>query len=309
MTASIRTVAVIGAGTIGASWAALFSAAGRQIRVYDPSPECEAFVRDYLDAAWPALEALRMVAPGGPGPLAFFSSPQEAVEGADFIQESVPERLEIKHAIYRQIEPSLTPDAVVASSASGLLLADMQQGWRDPGRFVLGHPFNPPHLIPLVEVLGNAETSEAALELAEAFYAACKKVTIRLNKEVPGHVANRLQAALWREAINLAVEGVASVSDIDKAVATGPGLRWAVMGPHMLFSLGSGGQGMEGFCERFGDGIQAWWETMGRPGLTPEVRRILADGVKDEEAGRDFAALSAERDRKLVAILKAIGGG
>ena len=233
----VETVAVLGAGTIGASWTALFLAAGLDVDVYDPSDEAERYVRDYLETAWPSLEKLGLSRASEPPNPSFFATPEEAVGRAQFVQESVPERLELKHDIYRRIEPHLAPEAIVASSASGLMVREMQEGWRDPGRFILAHPFNPPHLIPLVELLANERTADGVLDRAERFYEACGKVTIRMNKEIPGHVANRLQSALWREAIHLVVEGVASVEDVDKAVWAGPGLRWSVMGPHMLFSL------------------------------------------------------------------------
>lgn len=302
----IATVAVIGAGTIGASWTALFLAAGLKVRVHDPSPTVRDDVADYIARAWPNLLALGLASDPSPGAATCFSTPEEAVAGADFVQESVPERIEIKHDLYRRIEPHLDADALVASSASGLLVREMQQGWRDPGRFLLAHPFNPPHLIPLVELLGNERTSGDVLERAERFFRRCGKVTIRVNKEVPGHVANRLQAALWREAVHLVAEGVATVKDVDLAVSAGPGLRWAVMGPHMLFSLGSGGHGIRAFCERYGDSFHRWWADLGAPRVTPEIGDLLARGISEEEAGRDFAALAAERDEKIVAALKAI---
>ena len=302
----IETVAVIGAGTIGASWAALFLARGLEVDVYDPSDEAERYVGDYLETAWPSLEKLGLTQTAAPRKPSFFATPEEAVRRAQFVQESVPERLDVKHDVYRRIEPQLAPEAIVASSASGLLVREMQEGWSDPGRFILAHPFNPPHLIPLVELLANQRTAEGVLDRAERFYDACGKATIRLNKEVPGHVANRLQAALWREAIHLVVEGVASVEDVDKAVWAGPGLRWSVMGPHMLFSLASGGHGMDKFCERYRDSFHRWWESLGAPELTPEVGAALADGIAREEAGRDFQTLASLRDAKLVAVMRSL---
>nr|WP_067290189.1 3-hydroxyacyl-CoA dehydrogenase NAD-binding domain-containing protein [Marinobacterium profundum] len=301
-----KVAAILGAGTIGASWTALFLAAGLEVDVYDPSDNAEAFVRDYVKHAWPSLERLGLTANGAMDRVQFFRTPEEAVVRAQFVQESVPERIEIKHELYARIEPHLRPEAIVASSASGLLVKEMQDGWTNPGRFILGHPFNPPHLIPLVELLGNDKTDSDVLAQAEQFYAACGKVTIRVNKEVPGHVANRLQAALWREAIHLVVEGVASVEDVDKAVYAGPGLRWSVMGPHMLFNLGSGGHGLGVFCERFGASFHRWWDDLGDPRLTPEVIETLLAGVQMEEKGRGFDELAAERDRKIVEASRAM---
>jgi carnitine 3-dehydrogenase len=216
----------------------------------------------------------------------------------------VPERLDIKHALFRRIEPYLRPSAILASSASGLMVKEMQEGLSDPSRLIVAHPFNPPHLIPLVELVANERTASGVIERAEAFYASCARITIRVQREVPGHVANRLQAALWREAIHLVNEGVATVEDVDKAVWAGPGLRWAVMGPHMLFSLGPGGQGLSVFCERYSSSFHRWWDDLGAPRLTPEVTAKLVRGVAHEERGRSFDSIADERDCLIVAMLK-----
>ncbi len=301
----IERAGVLGAGVIGASWTALFLAAGLEVDVYDPMEGAERKVRDYVLRAWSALEDLGMTEKGDPDRVRFHSEPSAAVVDAQFVQENVPERLEIKHALYADIEPYLAPEAIVASSASGLMVSEMQKGWRDPARFLLGHPFNPPHLIPLVELLVNERTADGVLEAAETFYAGVGKVTIRVNREVPAHVSNRLQAALWREAINLVALGVASVEDVDKAIWAGPGLRWSAMGPHMLFHLAAGPGGLGAFCERYGDSFHRWWDDLGSPRLTPEVIRQLADGVAEAAGGADVAAASQERDAFIVATLKA----
>ena len=304
---NIEKIGIIGSGVIGASWSALFLASGYEVVNYDPKPNNKEETLRYIEKAWSHLEDLGSVTEGGsPSRISFTSDPAKAVEGCGFIQESVPERLNIKHETYGRIEPALLECAIISTSSSGLLLRQMQAGLKDPSRLILGHPFNPPHLIPLVELLGNELTAEGVLDRAAQFYETCGKVTIRVNKEVPAHVANRLQAALWREAISLVAEGVASVEDVDKAVTAGPGLRWSVMGPHMLFNLGSGGGGIETFCEKFGPSFQTWWETMGTPDLTSEVISLLQKGIVQEEAGRDFDTLAAERDAKLIASIKAL---
>ena len=295
----VERVAVLGAGTIGASWTALYLARGLTVEVYDNDPAREAYVRNYVATAWPSLERLGLAAAGDPEGMRFHGQAAGAVRGVQFVQESVPERLEIKHETYRAIEPALEPGALIATSASGLLVGDMGSVLARPERLILAHPFNPPHLIPLVELLGEDD----AVDWAAAFYGRCGKETIRLRKEVPGHVANRLQAALWREAIHLVLEGVASVEDVDKAIVHGPGLRWAIMGPHMLFDLASGGHGIKVFCERFGESFDRWWADLGSPALTAETVSSLTRGVEEEAAGRSFAQLAAERDAKLVALL------
>jgi len=300
---NFERVSVLGAGVIGSSWAALFLAAGLHVNVFEPAKEGERAVREYIERAWPTLEILGLTQNGDPQRINFHSSAKMAVREVQFVQESIPERLELKHQLFAEIEPHLSTEVIVASSASGLMVSEMQKGWRNPSRFLLGHPFNPPHLIPLVELLVNEQTAEGVLEAAEAFYHQVGKVTIRVKREMPGHVANRLQAALWREAIHLVQSGVASVEDVDKAVWAGPGLRWAAMGPHMLFHLGAGPGGMMEFCNRYRDSFHRWWADLGEVELTPEVAEILTDGIQAEAKGRDVQSVSAQRDALIVRML------
>lgn len=301
----MQQVAVLGAGVIGASWTALFLAAGLRVKVYDPNPNTEQSVNDYVANAWPTLTKLGLTTQGNLNAVSFHQQPKDAVVDVQFVQESVPERLAIKHELYAKIEPYLAPEAIVASSASGLLVKEMQQGWQNPARFILAHPFNPPHLIPLVELLANERTAAGVLEQAEAFYQQVGKVTIRVKREVPAHVANRLQAALWREAIHLVASGVASVEDVDKAVWAGPGLRWAAMGPHMLFHLGAGQGGLEEFCRRYQDSLSRWWADLGDVEWTPELVQQLVQGINQESQGQTLNELAAERDALIVNMLKA----
>jgi 3-hydroxybutyryl-CoA dehydrogenase len=288
------------------SWSALFLASGRNIAAFDTLAAAEKATRDYIEMAWPALQALGLVKPGAPGKLTFHRSAAEAVRDADFVQENVQERIEIKQALFAEIEPALKPTAIVASSASGLTLTEMQAGWKDPARFVLGHPFNPPHLIPLVEMLANAATAPGVAEQAEQFYRDTGKVTIRVQREVPGHVANRLQAALWREALHLVKTGVASVKDVDTAVWAGPGLRWAAMGPTMLFHLGAGPGGIASFCERYAPSFNRWWDDLGVLHLDETLAEQLASGIAENVGEQTTAELSAKRDALIVAMQKAI---
>ncbi|MCL4128346.1 UNVERIFIED_CONTAM: hypothetical protein GTU68_026767 [Idotea baltica] len=296
--------AVLGAGVIGASWASLFLAAGHSVAVYDTAKSCEKAVRDYISSAWPALERLGLTANGNQDALTFHQSAVEAVTGASFIQESVPEQVDIKHELFQLIENALEPECVVASSASGLTLSEMQAGWSNPHRFVLGHPFNPPHLIPLVEIMGNEKTDDSAVTRTEQFYQSIGKITIRVNKERPGHVANRLQAAVWREALHLVKEGVASVEDVDKAMWAGPGLRWAAMGPNMLFHLGAGAGGMNEFCQRYTDSFNTWWDDLGTPYLDENAAQLLVSGVEKEAGAASTDELSKQRDELIVAMLQ-----
>lgn len=303
-TAPTGHVCSIGGGVIGASWTALFLAAGKTVAVHDPDPAVADRVHRYVENAWPALTELGLTAGGDPGAVTFHADPRAAVEGAAFVQESAPERLAVKHDVFARIEPGLHETAIVASSASGLTLSEMQGGWRDPGRFVLGHPFNPPHLIPLVEVMGNERTDDGVVTAARSFYESVGKVTIEVRREVPGHVANRLQAALWREAISLVVGGVASVEDVDTAVWSGPGLRWAAMGPTLLFHLGAGEGGIAAFCERYADSFNRWWDDLGDLRLDARVAAALVAGVEAMVDERSTDELAVERDALLVAILR-----
>jgi len=300
----IDRVAVIGTGTIGMSWAALFLARGLAVSASDPAPEAEARLRRFVEDAWPVLALLGPVAPAPPQQLlTFYPHPEAAAAGAGFVQENAPERETLKQELLARIDAVLPPDIVIASSSSGLLISRLQSRCRHPERVVLGHPFNPPHLIPLVEVVGGARTAPIAIEQAMAFYAAIGKRPIHIRREIAGHVANRLQAALWREAVHLVAAGVASVADVDTAISEGPGLRWALMGPHLTFHLAGGAGGMAHFLEQLGPPLESWWNDLGAPTLSPEVREALTAGVAAEAGGRDIASLAAERDRFLVELL------
>ncbi|MEP7031390.1 MAG: 3-hydroxyacyl-CoA dehydrogenase NAD-binding domain-containing protein [Pseudolabrys sp.] len=305
-----KRVAVIGAGTIGASWAAIFLARGLEVAAYDPAPNVEAFARKFIDNAWSTLQKLDAVLPDASiKNFSFHKDVAAAVKGAEFIQESGPEREDVKLDLFKQIDAASAPGTVIASSSSGLLISAMQKACAHPERCVIGHPFNPPHLIPLVEVVGSAQTSPQAIAAAMAFYASIGKKPIHIKKEVRGHVANRLQAALWREAVHLVAEGVVSVADADAAVAFGPGLRWALMGPHLTFHLAGGAGGMTHFMDHLGGPIQSWMDDLGETRLTPDVQKLIIDGVADEAAGRSVADIAKWRDKKLIEILKAAGEG
>lgn len=297
-------VAVIGAGTIGASWAALFLSRGMQVAVSDPAPGARAQVQSYIQGAWPALERLGLAPSADPDNWSFHTDPRDAAAEAALVQENGPERPDIKRTIYTALEEVIGDDTIVASSTSGLIMSDLQEGLRLPGRFAIGHPFNPPHLIPLVEVVGGKATTEPVIARLMAFYAALGKRPIRLHREVPGHLANRLQAALWREAVHAVASGLASVSDVDAAIAQGPGLRWAIFGPNTIFDLAGGAGGMTHFMDHIGPEMERWWRDLGTPELTPEVRERLIAGAHEARAGRSVADLAQERDRLLLALIE-----
>ncbi|MBC9908534.1 3-hydroxyacyl-CoA dehydrogenase NAD-binding domain-containing protein [Achromobacter xylosoxidans] len=303
----IRRVAIVGAGTIGASWAALFLARGLEVVVSDPAADAEALTRARVQAAWPVLAELGHVLPGASAEaLRFEPDLEAALAGADFVQENAPEREDFKTTLFARMDAVLPPQVIVASSSSGLIMSRLQSQCRHASRFVIGHPFNPPHLIPLVEVVGGEQTSADTIDRCIAFYRDLGKYPIRLNKEVPGHIANRLQAALWREAIHLAAENVASVADIDAAVSQGPGLRWALFGPHMTFNLGGGAGGLANFMDHLLGPVQTWWDDLGAPEVTPDLQQRLIAGVNAEAGERSIADLVQTRDAQLTALLKVL---
>jgi 3-hydroxyacyl-CoA dehydrogenase len=303
----IGKIAIVGAGTIGASWAAFYLARGFEVVVTDPAPGAEVLLRQSVAQAWPALEQLGLVTVGAlPEQARFEPNLKAALAGADFVQENGPEREEMKTRLFAEMDALLPPEVIIASSSSGLLMSRVQSECRHPERCVIGHPFNPPHLIPLVEVVGGERTAPEVIERAIDFYRSVGKQPIRLHKEVRGHVANRLQAALWREAIHLVAEGVASVADIDAAVTYGPGLRWPVFGPHMTFHLGGGQGGMEHFLAHLLGPFEEFWADLGNPRMTPELQGRIIEGVQDEAGGRSIAELSQARDRRIIAILQAL---
>lgn len=304
---SIRRVAIVGAGTIGASWAALFLAHGLSVVVSDPAPDAEAQTRARVQAAWPVLKELGRVAEGASfDALVFEPDLARALVDADFVQENAPEREDFKIDLFTRMDALLPAHVIVASSSSGLIMSRLQARCQHPERFVIGHPFNPPHLIPLVEVVGGDKTSSEVIDQSIAFYQAIGKYPIRLNKEVPGHIANRLQAAVWREAIHLAAENVASVADIDAAVSQGPGLRWALFGPHMTFNLGGGAGGLANFMDHLLGPVQTWWDDLGAPEMTEELQRKLIEGVAAEAGQRSIADIVHARDAQLTALIKVL---
>jgi carnitine 3-dehydrogenase len=301
----ISQVAIIGTGVIGASWAAFFLAKGLDVVATDIAPNAEASLRRFVEVAWPALERLGLCAGASPMRLSFTADLAEAVKGAELVQENGPERIDFKKKLYGQLDELLPGDVIIASSSSGLTISEIQSGCPShPERCVIAHPFNPPHLIPLVEIVGGAKTSEETIRRASGFYTALGKRTVRLHKEVPGHVANRLQAALAREVYHLVGEGVVSVADVDTAVCWGPGLRWGIMGQVLLNHLGGGQGGMEHFLKQFTGPMTVWWKVLGSPQLTPELQQKLIAGVHAEVGSRSIDDLAAERDEVLLGLLE-----
>ncbi|MFQ5973206.1 MAG: 3-hydroxyacyl-CoA dehydrogenase NAD-binding domain-containing protein, partial [Alphaproteobacteria bacterium] len=299
-------VACIGAGVIGGGWVAQFLARGFDVRVWDPSPDARVRVTRLVTRAWPALEALGLAPGASLNRMTFAPSLDEGVAEAQFVQESAPERLDLKIRLLAEIDDATPPGTVIASSTSGYPMGEMAvEATRAPERLVVGHPFNPPYLIPLVEVVGGALAAASAVEWAVAFYERAGKSVITMDNDVPGFVGNRLQEALWREALHMVAAGEATVAQIDAAIREGPGLRWALMGPYLTFHLAGGDDGMAGMLDHFGPALLSPWTRLGAPPLTRELRDRVVAETEAEAAGRSIDALIRERDAGLVAILKA----
>lgn len=301
----ITTVAVVGTGVIGAAWAASFLAAGLDVVATDPAEGAEERLRESLRRTLDIATELSGRSVSDRGALRFVGSVAEAVRDADFVQESGPERLEHKGALLAEIDSIARPGVVVASSTSGLAPSELQKfAAVDPGRVLVGHPFNPAHIVPLVEVVpGSATTPDLAQDAVE-FYRSIGKKPVLVRAELPGHITNRLQAALWREAYSLVDRGVATVADIDTAISHGPGLRWAIVGPLTAQHLSGGEGGMRHLLEHLGPPTQKWMDDLGEPQLTGELASKLVAGMDEEMIGIDQAGLIADRDRLLVDIMR-----
>jgi 3-hydroxyacyl-CoA dehydrogenase len=299
----IRRVAVVGTGVIGASWAAQYLARGLDVVATDPAPNAEQKLRAYVDEAWNDLTSIGLAAGAARERLSFTTDMRQAVAGADFVQENGPERPDFKIKLYADMDAAAPPDSLIASSSSGITPSIMQSDCKHPERVLLGHPFNPPHVVPLVEIVPGSKTSPAAVEQAVRFYTSLGKKPIVLKKEMPGHVANRLQLALYREVLYLIEQGVVSVADADAAVSWGPGLRWGLMGPNLQFHVAGGAGGIDHFFAGVFEGLLPVFKTLGDPKITPELKQKVTQGVLAEAGDRSVDQLAAEENRKLVALL------
>ena len=301
----IQKVAILGGGLIGASWAALFLSRGLTVAIADPRAEAEGFCRQLITEAWPHLAALAAISetPNWDA-LQFSQSIAEACEDADLVQDCGPDRIEVKRAMVAEAETTLRPEAIFASSTSSLMASDIQAGAHHPERVLVAHPMNPPHLVPLVELVAGNHTDPNAIAAAQQFYDAMDRVTVIAQKERPGHIANRLTSALYREAVNIVAEGIATVQDVDKAIAYGPGMRWALMGPHLIYHLGGGPGGYRHYLDHLGPTQAERWKDLGTPALTPELTETMVSQLDASLAEVDDAALKSSRDAALVALAK-----
>src|SRR6476619_1439516 len=300
----IKRIAIVGTGVIGASWAAEYLARGFDVVATDPAPNAEANLRKYIDEAWRDLTNIGLAKGASRDRLTFTKDAKEALSKADFVQENGPERPDFKIKLFAQMDEIAPVDSIIASSSSGITPSVMQSKCKHPERVLVGHPFNPPHIIPLVEVVGGARTAPEAIKQAMAFYASIGKRPIQLRKELPGHVANRLQAALYREMLYLIEQGVLSVDDTDVAVSYGPGLRWGVMGQSLQWHLGGGEGGIKHFMDHLMDPLAGMMKVLGTPNITPELKQKVMDGVIKEAGNRSVDQLAQNENEVIIELLR-----
>src|SRR6266496_24004 len=301
---AIHRIAIVGTGVIGASWAAQYLARGFDVIATDPAPNAEANLRQYIDEAWPALTKIGLSPGASRERLTFTANMKEALSQADFVHENGPERPDFKMKLFADMDAATPADSIIASSSSGITPSVMQSQCKHPERIVIGHPFNPPHVIPLVEVVGGTKTSPEAIQRAIAFYASIGKKPIHLHKELPGHVGNRLQAALYKEIMYLIQQGVLSVSDADDAVSYGAGLRWGVMGPSLQWHLGGGPGGIKHFMEHLMPGLEVIIKSLGTPEITDELKQTIVDGVSQIAGNASVDQLAQRENEELLGLIK-----
>ena len=303
---AVTTVGIVGTGVIGGGWAAKFLAQGYDVVAWDPAPDAAAKLERLLDVAWPSLEQLGLKPGASRDLLRMVDTLEQVAEVADVIQENVPEVLQLKIDTLAQIDAAAPVGVPILSSTSGYPMTDLQVGCRHPERTVVGHPFNPPYLVPLVEVVGGKLTDPAVVDWALDFYTRAGKKALRCSNELPGFVANRLQDAVWRELLHMVGSGEATVEECDTALVYGPGVRWAQMGVGLTFHLAGGEGGMAHMLDHFGDSLLEPWTRLVAPPLTPELRDALVQGCEDEAAGRSIQDLQRQRDAFLVELLKVL---
>ncbi|MCG8294185.1 L-carnitine dehydrogenase [Pseudomonas entomophila] len=302
----IKTFAALGSGVIGSGWVARALAHGLDVIAWDPAPGAEAALRKRIANAWPALQKQGLAPGAAQDRLTFVTTIEECVRDADFIQESAPERLDLKLDLHAKISAAAKPNAIIGSSTSGLLPSEFYESATHPERCVVGHPFNPVYLLPLVEIVGGRNTSPDAIEAAKVIYTTLGMRPLHVRKEVPGFIADRLLEALWREALHLVNDGVASTGEIDDAIRFGAGLRWSFMGTFLTYTLAGGDAGMRHFMAQFGPALKLPWTYLPAPELTDKLIDDVVEGTSEQLGERSIAALERYRDDTLLAVLEAV---
>ena len=303
---TVKTITSIGAGPIGGGWTAHFLAQGYNVNAYLHSEnEIKAF-KSILKTAWVSLSELGLAEGASIDNLNITTNLEESLKGTDFVQESAPERLEVKQALYQKLGELVASNVVISSSTSGLTMTEIQKQCSTPERTVIGHPFNPPYLLPLVEIVGGKKTNPEAVNWASEFYKSAGKSPLVMKKEIPGFVATRLQEALWREALHMVSNGEATPADIDNALINGPAARMAVQGQCMAFHVACGEGGMATNLDQFGPALKLPWTRLKAPELTKDLRDKMVDGCAEMAGDQHFEKMAEDRDRKIVAVLNAI---
>lgn len=310
-TKEIKNVAILGTGTVGASWATFFASKGIPVRMYDVDPSIlEKGIRKAKENLSTLVEyglLDKSMLDRAMGNVLSTDNLPEMVEGADYIQESVLENYEVKKRVFHELDSLASPDAILASSSSGLLMSEIQSVTDNPERCLIAHPFNPPHLVPLVELVPGRQTDPELVQFVKSFFEGLGKIPVALKKEAPGHIANRLAAALWRESIEIVTRGIASVEDVDKALYAGPGIRWALMGQHLIYHLGGGEGGYEYFIDHIGKAFGDLWKDMPTwTEISDDSKKILVQGIEDATGDKSLAELAQWRDKKIVDLIKVI---
>jgi carnitine 3-dehydrogenase len=300
----VKTVGVVGTGVIGASWTAFYLARGFDVRATDPADGAEGRLRELVASYWPTLERLGLSSTASQKRLTFSKNVAEVLSGVDFVQENGPERLDLKRQLIASIDAAIPDHAIIATSSSGILISSIQDAAKHPERVVLGHPFSPPHIIPLVEVLGGKLTSPDAVARTIAFYASIGKKPIHIHREIKGHITNRLQAALWQEALWLVEQGIASVADIDTAISYGPGLRWGLLGPFLNLEIAGGSGGLAHVLEHLGPPMESWWTDLKTVHLSPELNKKAVAETKEYLKPYSFDETVQQRDEILISLIQ-----
>lgn len=302
----IKTFAALGTGVIGSGWVARALAHGLDVVAWDPGQNAEAILRANVANAWPALEKVGLKPGASQSRLRFVETIEDCVKDADFIQESAPERLDLKQKMHAQASKAAKPNAIIGSSTSGLLPSEFYADAVNPQRCVVGHPFNPVYLLPLVEVVGSSKTSAESIEAAKKIYANLGMRPLHVRKEVPGFIADRLLEALWREALHLVNEGIATTGEIDDAIRFGAGIRWSFMGTFLVYTLAGGDAGMRHFMSQFGPALELPWTKLIAPKLTDELIDKVVDGTEPQKMGRSIKELERYRNDCIIAVIDAI---
>ncbi len=302
----LTRVGILGTGVIGGGWALHFLRQGLEVVAHDPGPGSTEKLKRMVDQTWPTMERMGLKQGASPDNLVFASSLSELAAQVQVIQESTTEELSQKQALFADLDAATDPEVIICSSTSGLAMTDIQAKCTHPERTVVGHPFNPPYIIPLVEVVGGTRTSSESVDWAVGFYQKFGKKPIRMDKELSGFIANRLQEALWREALHMVNAGEATVQEIDDSIRFGPGLRWAIMGPCLTFHLAGGDDGMAHMLDHFGPSLLEPWTRLKAPELTSQLRNRMVDGCIQSAQDNDMSNLVRQRDDCLIRIMHAL---